>query len=66
MILKAAWMVEALVIFCLVAYLASWVLGQMGVPIPDIAERAGGLLLLLTALIFLIGPLAGRVERLLW
>jgi hypothetical protein len=62
----ATWVLDALVIFCLVAYMASWVVGQMGVPIPDIAERAGGLILLLTALIFLIVPLAGWVERLLW
>jgi putative effector of murein hydrolase LrgA (UPF0299 family) len=62
----ATWVLDALVIFCLVAYMASWVVGQMGVPIPDIAERAGGLILLLTALIFLVVPLAGWVERLLW
>jgi len=53
------WVLVALVILCLVVYLAFWVLRQMGVPIPEIAERAVWIIVLLIALIFLITALTG-------
>jgi hypothetical protein len=61
------WVLVALVILCLVVYLAFWVLKQMGVPIPDIAERAVWIIVLLIALIFLISALTGTgVHQLGW
>ena len=41
------WVLVALVILCLVVYLAFWVLRQMGVPIPDIAEKAVWIIVLM-------------------
>ena len=61
------WVLVALVILCLVVYLAFWVLRQMGVPIPDIAEKAVWIIVLLIALIFLISALTGTgVHQLGW
>jgi len=61
------WVLVALVILCLVVYLAFWVLRQMGVPIPDIAEKAVWIIVLLIALIFLISALTGTgIHQLGW
>jgi hypothetical protein len=61
------WVLVALVILCLVVYLAFWVLRQMGVPIPDMAEKAVWIIVLLIALIFLISALTGTgVHQLGW
>jgi hypothetical protein len=61
------WVLVALVILCLVVYLAFLVLRQMGVPIPDMAEKAVWIIVLLIALIFLISALTGTgVHQLGW
>jgi len=61
------WVLVALVILCLVVYLAFWVLRQMGVPIPDMAEKAVWIIVLLIALIFLISALTGTgIHQLGW
>jgi len=61
------WVLVALVILCLIIYLAFWVLRQMGVPVPDIAEKAVWIIVLLIALIFLISALTGTgVHQLGW
>ena len=61
------WVLVALVILCLVVYLAFWVLRQMGGPIPDMAEKAVWIIVLLIALIFLISALTGTgVHQLGW
>ena len=53
------WVLIAVVILCLVVYLAFWVLQQMGVPVPDIVVKAVWIIVLLIALIFLISALTG-------
>ena len=61
------WVLVALVILCLIIYLAFWVLRQMGVPVPDIAEKAVWIIVLLIALIFLISALTGTgIHQLGW
>jgi hypothetical protein len=53
------WVLVAVVILCMVVYLAFWVLDQMSVPVPEIAKRAVWIIVLLIALIFLISTLTG-------
>jgi len=53
------WVLVAVVILCMVVYLAFWVLEQMSVPVPEIAKRAVWIIVLLIALIFLISTLTG-------
>ena len=53
------WVLIAVVILCMVVYLAFWVLEQMSVPVPEIAKRAVWIIVLLIALIFLISTLTG-------
>jgi hypothetical protein len=53
------WVLVAVVILCMVVYLAFWVLEQMSVPVPEIAKRAVWIIVLLIALIFLITTLTG-------
>ena len=61
------WVLVYVVILCLVIYLAFWILRQMGVPIPDIAEKAVWIIVLLIALIFLISALTGTgIHQLGW
>ena len=61
------WVLVALVILCLVVYLAFWEFRKMGVPIPDMAEKAVWIIVLLIALIFLISALTGTgVHQLGW
>ena len=53
------WVLVAVVILCMVVYLAFWVLDQMSVPVPEIAKKAVWIIVLLIALIFLISTLTG-------
>jgi hypothetical protein len=53
------WVLVAVVILCMVVYLAFWVLEQMSVPVPEIAKKAVWIIVLLIALIFLISTLTG-------
>jgi hypothetical protein len=53
------WVLIAVVILCMVVYLAFWVLEQMSVPVPEIAKKAVWIIVLLIALIFLISTLTG-------
>ena len=53
------WVLVAVVILCMVVYLAFWVLDQMSVPVPEIAKKAVWIIVLLIALIFLITTLTG-------
>ena len=53
------WVLVAVVILCMVVYLAFWVLEQMSVPVPEIAKKAVWIIVLLIALIFLITTLTG-------
>ena len=53
------WVLIAVVILCMVVYLAFWVLDQMSVPVPEIAKKAVWIIVLLIALIFLISTLTG-------
>jgi hypothetical protein len=53
------WFLVALVILCMVVYLAFWILEQMSVAVPDIAKKAVWIIVLLIALIFLITALTG-------
>jgi hypothetical protein len=53
------WVLVALVILCLVVWLAFWVLEQMSVPVPEIIKKAVWIIVLLIAVIFLISALTG-------
>ena len=53
------WVLVALVILCLVVWLAFWVQEQMSVPVPEIIKKAVWIIVLLIAVIFLISALTG-------